>query len=99
MVGASFSHHAPGGGIWPDGTGMPDPRPQSPPTNPADLCRLGRVEDGLQQLDGQQHLGQPQGPGPGPLHRLRSRGGSQEVGLAPHAGGAPTYLTLVVVVE
>jgi hypothetical protein len=35
-VGASFSHHAQGGGIWPDGAGMPDPQPASaPPTNPA----------------------------------------------------------------
>jgi hypothetical protein len=24
-AGASFSHHAQGGGIWPDGTSMPDP--------------------------------------------------------------------------
>jgi hypothetical protein len=27
VVGASFSHHAQGGGIWPDGAGMPDPQP------------------------------------------------------------------------
>jgi D-alanyl-D-alanine carboxypeptidase len=25
VAGASFSHHAQGGGIWPDGAGMPDP--------------------------------------------------------------------------
>jgi hypothetical protein len=25
VVGASFSHHALGGGICPDGAGMPDP--------------------------------------------------------------------------
>ena len=25
MVGVSFSRRAPGGGIWPDGAGMPDP--------------------------------------------------------------------------
>ena len=30
MVGASFSHRAQGGGIWPDGAGMPDPQPQAP---------------------------------------------------------------------
>jgi len=29
VVGASFSHHAQGGGIWPDGAGMPDPQPQA----------------------------------------------------------------------
>ena len=29
-VGASFSHRAQGGGIWPDGAGMPDPQPQAP---------------------------------------------------------------------
>jgi hypothetical protein len=35
-AGASFSHHAQGGGIWPDGAGMPDPQPQARrPTNPA----------------------------------------------------------------
>src|SRR5215218_8630459 len=34
-VGASFSHRAQGGGIWPDGAGMPDPQPQAPPTKPA----------------------------------------------------------------
>jgi len=30
VVGASFSHHAQGGGIWPDGTGMPDHQQQAP---------------------------------------------------------------------
>jgi hypothetical protein len=30
VVGASFSHHAQGGGIWPDGAGMPGPQPQAP---------------------------------------------------------------------
>jgi len=35
MAGASFSHHAQGGGIWPDGAGMPDPSRKRPPTNPA----------------------------------------------------------------
>jgi hypothetical protein len=30
VVGASFSHRAQGGGIWPDGAGMPDPQPQAP---------------------------------------------------------------------
>jgi hypothetical protein len=35
VAGALFSHHAQGGGIWPDGAGMPDPQPQAPPTNPA----------------------------------------------------------------
>jgi hypothetical protein len=36
VVGASFSHHAQGGRIWPHGVGMPDPQPQAgPPTNPA----------------------------------------------------------------
>jgi hypothetical protein len=34
-AGGGFSHHARGGGIWPDGAGMPDPQPQAPPTNPA----------------------------------------------------------------
>src|SRR5215216_6715256 len=34
VVGASFSHHAPGGGIWPDGAGMPDPSGKRP-TNQA----------------------------------------------------------------
>jgi single-strand DNA-binding protein len=29
MAGASFSHHAQGGAIWPDGAGMPDPQPQA----------------------------------------------------------------------
>src|SRR5512132_3957288 len=29
VVGASFSHHAQGGGILPDGAGMPDPQPQA----------------------------------------------------------------------
>jgi hypothetical protein len=33
-VGASFSHHAQGGGIWPDGVGMPDPQPQAPTNQP-----------------------------------------------------------------
>jgi hypothetical protein len=33
-AGASFSHHAQGGGIWPDGTGMPDPS-RKPSTNQA----------------------------------------------------------------
>jgi len=28
-VAASFSYHAQGGGIWPDGAGMPDPQPQA----------------------------------------------------------------------
>jgi hypothetical protein len=30
-AGGGFSHHAQGGGIWPDGAGMPDPQPQAPP--------------------------------------------------------------------
>src|SRR5918994_3003131 len=30
VAGASFSHRAQGGGIWPDGAGMPDPQPQAP---------------------------------------------------------------------
>ena len=33
VVGASFSHHAQGGRIWPDGAGMPDPQPQAAPPN------------------------------------------------------------------
>jgi hypothetical protein len=42
--------------------------------------QLGRVEEGLQQLDGQQHLGQPQGPGPGPLHRLAAAAAARRSG-------------------
>src|SRR5829696_3557952 len=34
VAGASFSHHAQGGGIWPDGAGMPDPQPQAPTNQP-----------------------------------------------------------------
>jgi len=29
VPGASFSHHAQDGGIWPDGAGMPDPQPRA----------------------------------------------------------------------
>ena len=35
MAGASFSRHSQGGGIWPDGAGMPNPQRQAPPTNSA----------------------------------------------------------------
>jgi hypothetical protein len=43
VAGASFSHHAQGGGIWPDGAGMPDPPAASaPPTNPAPEPTHGR---------------------------------------------------------
>ena len=31
VVGASFFHHAQGGGIWPDGAGMPDRQPMMRP--------------------------------------------------------------------
>ena len=41
-VGASFSHHAQGRGIWPDGTGMPDPSRKRPPTKPAPEPTDGR---------------------------------------------------------
>jgi hypothetical protein len=34
VVGASFSHHAQGGGIWPDGAGMPDPSRKRPTNQP-----------------------------------------------------------------
>ena len=34
VVGASFSHHAQGGGIWPNGPGMPDPQPQDSTNQP-----------------------------------------------------------------
>jgi hypothetical protein len=34
-VGASCSYRAPGGGIWPDGAGRPDPAASTPPTKPA----------------------------------------------------------------
>jgi hypothetical protein len=34
VAGASFSHHAQGGGIWPDGAGMPDSS-RKVPTNQA----------------------------------------------------------------
>jgi hypothetical protein len=33
-AGASFSHHAQGGGIWPDGAGMPDPSRKRPTNQP-----------------------------------------------------------------
>jgi hypothetical protein len=42
VVGASFSHRAQGGSLWPDGAGMPDPQPQAPPTNPAPEPAIGR---------------------------------------------------------
>jgi len=35
VAGASFSRHSQGGGIWPDGAGMPNPQGQAPPTNSA----------------------------------------------------------------
>jgi hypothetical protein len=31
VAGASISHRAQDGGIWPDGAGMPDPQPQAGP--------------------------------------------------------------------
>jgi hypothetical protein len=34
VVGASFSRHAQGGGIWPDGAGMPDPSRKRPTNQP-----------------------------------------------------------------
>jgi hypothetical protein len=40
-VGASFSHRAQGGGIWPDGGGMPDHQPQALPQPTRHLSRLG----------------------------------------------------------
>jgi hypothetical protein len=30
VAGASCSHRAQGGGVWPDGAGMPNPQPQAP---------------------------------------------------------------------
>jgi hypothetical protein len=42
-AGASFSHRAQGGGMWPGGAGMPDPQPQAPPpTNSAPEPAIGR---------------------------------------------------------
>src|ERR671920_1405892 len=47
-AGASFSHHAQGGGIWPDGAGMPDPQPQAPhqPTRHLSRPSAGEVIHG-----------------------------------------------------
>jgi hypothetical protein len=49
-MGASFSDRAQGGGIWPDGAGMPKPPAASAPTNPApepatagELIQWGRL--------------------------------------------------------
>jgi ribosomal protein S18 acetylase RimI-like enzyme len=33
VAGASISHRAQGGSLWPDGGGMPDHQPQAPPPN------------------------------------------------------------------
>jgi hypothetical protein len=42
-VGALFSHRVQGGGIWPDGPGMPDHQPQAlRPTKPAPEPTNGR---------------------------------------------------------
>jgi hypothetical protein len=51
VAGASFSHRAQGGGIWPDGAGMPDLQPQAPhqptrhPSRPmaGNLFQAGRL--------------------------------------------------------
>ena len=45
VAGASFSRHTQGGGIWPDGAGMPDPAASAPPTNPAPEPTTGRRSD------------------------------------------------------
>jgi hypothetical protein len=46
VVGASFSHHAQGGGIWPDGAWHARPPAAStPPTNPAPEPSHGRRSD------------------------------------------------------
>jgi hypothetical protein len=43
-VGASFSHHAQGGGIWPGGAGMPNPsRKRRQPTPASEPSKLGEV--------------------------------------------------------
>ena len=44
-AGASISHHAQGGGIWPDGAGMPGPQPQAlhqPTRHPSEVMQ-GRL--------------------------------------------------------
>jgi hypothetical protein len=49
-AGASFSHHVQGGGIWPDGAGMPDLQPEtsSSATSHGDyLAGRGNDRDGL----------------------------------------------------
>jgi hypothetical protein len=40
---ASFSHHAQGGGIWPDGAGMPDPSRKRPTNQPGTRPMAGRL--------------------------------------------------------
>jgi hypothetical protein len=42
VVGASFSHRAQGGGIWPDCTGMPDPSHKRPTNQPGTRAGHGR---------------------------------------------------------
>jgi len=44
-AGASFSHHAQGGGIWPDGAGMPDPSRKRPTNQPGTRAEPTRPPD------------------------------------------------------